>query len=163
MPCGLASSVSPSAEADWRRPDVLDLSDHQQRIVDAKINAVIAAQLRIIQPGPGSIPIEDRCGYCTIVSQIGTQAGAQRRQRRRSATGQIDRRDGRSAHRGVGKHIGIFGVDELGIGGELSSPQRQRVSPLLLEPDLVQSHRRQRLDAAHHQKFCRLLQESPSP
>jgi len=129
MPCGLASSVSPSAEADWRRPDVLDLSDQQQRIVDAKINAVIVAQLRIIQPRPGSIPIEDRCGYSTIVSQIGPQAGVQRRQRRRrSATGQIDRRDGRPAHRGVGKHVGIFGVDELGISGELASPQRQRGS-----------------------------------
>ena len=59
MPCGLASSVSPSCggeRADWRRPDVLDLSDHQQRIVDAKINAVIVAQLRIIQPRPAAFP-----------------------------------------------------------------------------------------------------------
>src|ERR1700738_2285880 len=41
-------------------PDVLDLADPQRRVVDAEIDAVIVAQLRVFRAGPGGVAIRDR-------------------------------------------------------------------------------------------------------
>src|SRR5581483_9768908 len=84
--------VIPAAEFDGPRQTlgvllliigVLDLADHERRIVDTEVQSVPIARLRIVGPGPGGIAVEDRCERRDVLVELGLDPRADGRERRR--------------------------------------------------------------------------------
>ena len=69
-------------------PGILDLPEQEGRIVDAEVDAVAVALLRIARTGTGLVAIEDSAKQGKLVGHVDEQSGAHRGQRRRrSAAG----------------------------------------------------------------------------
>ncbi|KGT75286.1 hypothetical protein MA20_32750 [Bradyrhizobium japonicum] len=134
-------------------PGILDLAEQEGRIVDAEVDAIAVTLLRIPGAGPSLIAIEDAAKNGQLLSDIHQKPGSHGSQgRRRTAAGQIKRGDRRPAHRGVGQDVGIFGIEELAVGRELSHFERDFLAaPLLFKIRLVKTRGRQCLDAADDQ------------
>jgi hypothetical protein len=139
-------------------PAELHLSKHQRRIVDAEVQAVAVALLRIADAGACGIAVENRRENRDVVAELSAQARADRRERRRGTAGrQVDRGDGRPTQRGIGEDVGIFAGDELAIRRQLPGADRPLVvEKLLFEICLIEPDRRQRLDPADDEEIAQV-------
>src|SRR5262249_42200595 len=124
-----------------------NLPDHPARIVDAKRQTMIVAQLRVAIAGRRRIAVEHRAKDSDLVGDLRLDADAGHRDWRRRAAGrQVAGLDGRPAEGAVDEEIVGLAVEELDIRRLLAGLDAQAaVEEALLEPGVVEPRVGQRL------------------
>src|SRR6478735_1146295 len=101
-------------------PQKLRLAKDKGRIVDAEIDAVAVAELRVIRTRPRRVTVENCPQHREVVRKVSAKPCPDSSQRRgRTSARQVERQPYRPAERRVGEDVRIFCRHELGVGCEL--------------------------------------------
>ena len=125
---------------------------------------MIVARLRIAVAGRGRIAVEHRAEDGDVVRDLGLDANAGHRDRRRRAAGrQIGGLDRGPAESAVDEEVVGLAVEELDIGRLLASPDVQAVvEEALLEIGVVEPLVGQRLDLADGGEIVDVVPAEPA-